>query len=120
MSVQAAVVDTAIRKEAGQVAIHVAPPEGVDFQFIYRVALGIYWNPAEALLEDRSDVVESAETSAARIARALREEYRVVLEPSGTMRWKSWRRISTRARSQSMTHRRGAAPETSSSQLRGP
>jgi hypothetical protein len=57
MSVQAVVVDTVIRRQAGQVAIHVAPPEGVDLQFIYRAALSIYWNPAEALLEDRSGVV---------------------------------------------------------------
>ncbi|MEJ2267071.1 MAG: hypothetical protein P8X95_26800 [Anaerolineales bacterium] len=54
---QAVVVDTVIRRQAGQVAIHVAPPEGVDLQFIYRAALSIYWNPAEALLEDRSGVV---------------------------------------------------------------
>lgn len=87
MSARAVVVDTVIRRQAGQVAVHVAPPEGVDLQFIYRAALSIYWNPAEALLEDRSDVVESAETSAARIARALREEYGMALQPSGNMRW---------------------------------
>jgi hypothetical protein len=87
MSVRAVVVDNVICRQAGQVAVHVAPPEGVDLQFIYRAALSIYWNPAEALLEDRSDVVESAETSAARIAQALREEYGMALQPSGNMRW---------------------------------
>ena len=84
------VVDFVIRRQAGQVAVHVAPPEGVDLQFIYRAALSIYWNPVEALLEDRSEAVDSAKASAARIARALREEYGMTLQPSGNVRWEGF------------------------------
>jgi len=81
------VVDAVIRKQAGQVAVHVVPPDGIDLQFIYRAALSIYWNPAEALLEDRGEVGESAKTSGARIARALRDEYGMALQPSDDIRW---------------------------------
>lgn len=90
MSVRAVVVDSVSRRQAGQVAVHVAPPEGADLQFIYRAALSIYWNPAEALLEDRSEAVDSAKASAARIARALREEYGMALQPSDTVQWEGF------------------------------
>ena len=84
------VVDTVIRRLAGQVAVHVATAQGIDLQFIYRAALGIYWDPVEALLEDRSEAVDSAQTSAARIARALREEYGISLQASGNVRWEGF------------------------------
>lgn len=87
---RAIAVETVIRRQAGQVAVHVVPPDGMDLQFIYRAALGIYWSPDEALLEDRSSVVESSEASAARIARALREEYGVVLQPLDNLQWKDF------------------------------
>jgi hypothetical protein len=90
MSTRAAKVDTVIRRQAGQVAVHVAPPDGIDLQFIYRAALSIYWNPFEALLEDRCSAVESSEASAVRIARALREEYGMVLQPSDNVQWKGF------------------------------
>jgi hypothetical protein len=90
MSTRAACVDAVIRRHAGQVAVHVVPPDGIDLQFIYRAALSIYWDPAEALLEDRCIAVESSETSAARIARALREEYGLVLQPSANVQWKDF------------------------------
>ncbi len=90
MSTRAVTVDTVIRRPGGQVAVHVEPPDGIDLQFIYRAALSIYWNPAEELLEDRCSAVESPEASAARMARALREEYGMVLEPSGNVQWKDF------------------------------
>jgi hypothetical protein len=90
MHVQSLVVDSVIRRQAGRVAVRVVQPEGVDLQFIYRAALSIYWNPAEGLLEDRCEAVDSAVASAARIARALREEYGMALNPSGTMRWEGF------------------------------
>jgi hypothetical protein len=90
MSARGVLVYTVIRRQAGQVSVHVTPPDGVDLQFIYRAGLSIYWNPAEALLEDRSGAVESSETSAGRIARALREEYGMPLQPSGTLQWKDF------------------------------
>jgi hypothetical protein len=87
MGVRVLVVEAVSRRSGGQVAVRVAPPESGDLQFIYRAGLSIYWNPAESLLEDRSDVVASAEGSAARIAKALREEYGMALQPSGEMLW---------------------------------
>ncbi len=80
-------VDTVIRGQAGQLAIHVLAPEGIDLQFIYRAGLGIYWNSSLALLEDHSEMVESAVTSASRMARALREEYGIVFKPSSDVQW---------------------------------
>jgi hypothetical protein len=80
-------VDTVIRRQAGQIVIHVLAPEGIDLQFIYRAGLGIYWNSSLALLEDHSETVESAVTSASRMARALREEYGIVFKPSGDVQW---------------------------------
>lgn len=90
MSTRATTVDIVIRRQAGQVAIHVTPPDGIDLQFIYRAALSIYWNPAEALLEDRSSTVDSSESSATRMARALREEYGLVLQPSDNVQWQNF------------------------------
>jgi len=90
MSTRTAKVDTVIRRKGGQVAVHVTPPDEIDLQFIYRAALSIYWNPAEALLEDRCSAVESSEASATRMARALREEYGIVLQPSANVQWKDF------------------------------
>lgn len=83
-------VEVVIRRHQGQVAVYVIPPAGTDLQFIYRAALSIYWNPAEALLEDRCSAVESSEASAARLARALRAEYGVVLQPSANLQWRDF------------------------------
>jgi hypothetical protein len=83
-------VRTVVRTHSGQVAVEVAPPAGIDLQFIYRAALSIYWNPGEALLEDRSRAVESTVESAARMARALREEYALALRPSDSVQWKDF------------------------------
>ena len=49
--------------------------------------LSVYWCPAEALLEDRGSTMESPDSSSGRIARALREEYGMVLQPLGNMQW---------------------------------
>lgn len=37
---EAVTVDTVIRRQAGQLAIHVLAPEGIDLQFIYRAGCG--------------------------------------------------------------------------------
>lgn len=80
-------VDTVIRRTPGQVAVRVVPPAGLDLQYIYRAAMCIYWEPAQSLLEDRSDVVAGPHTSAARIARALLEEYGIALQPTINIQW---------------------------------
>lgn len=90
MSTRSATVHAVIRRSGGQVAVHVEPPDRIDLQFIYRAALSIYWNPAEKLLEDLSSAVDSPQTSGARIARALREEYGMVLQPSDNVQWKNF------------------------------
>lgn len=83
-------IDRVLRKEGGQVAVHVLPSEDVDLQFVYRAGLSIYWNPAERLIEDRAGVVESSMTSAARIARAIREELGATLQASTEVRWEGF------------------------------
>lgn len=90
MSRRAVEVDVVIRRQAGHVAVRVTAPDGIDLQFIYRAGLSIYWNPAEALLEDRCSAIESSEASAARMARALREENGMVLQPSDDEQWKDF------------------------------
>jgi hypothetical protein len=87
MNSQTMVAEGVMRKPAGQVAVRVAPPAGVDLQSIYRAGLNISWNPAKMLIEDRAAVVEGPHTSAARIARALRGELGIVLRPSGNIHW---------------------------------
>lgn len=87
MNLRTAFVDGVLLRDGGQVAVHVIPPEDVDLQFIYRAGLSIYWNPNEGLLEDRTDTVESAIASAARIARAMREEYGLALQASAKVHW---------------------------------
>jgi hypothetical protein len=87
MPEQILIVDAVICGQLGQVAVHVLVPAGIDLQFIYRAALGVYWNAAEALLEARSNAVESTASAAARMAHALREEYGMVLQPSDDVRW---------------------------------
>jgi hypothetical protein len=84
---RAMVVDTVIRRHAGQVAVHIIPPSGIDLQFIYRAALSIHWDPAEAILEDRCRAVESSAASAARVSRALRDEYGMVLRLLANVQW---------------------------------
>ena len=79
-----------IRRPAGQVAVPVVPPGEIDLQFIYRAALGISWNPAEALIVDGSRSVDSPESLAAQIAWALREEYGMALRPSAPVQWQDF------------------------------
>jgi len=90
MRARTVTVNAVIRRPGAQLAVHIKPPDGIDLQFIYRAALGIYWNPAEELLEDRSSAVESSVASATRLARALREEYGMVLQPSHNVQWKDF------------------------------
>ena len=87
MNAEALRVSAVIRRSTGRIAVRVEPPRDIDLQFIYRAGLSVYWCPAEALLEDRGSTVESPESSSGRIARALREEYGLALQPSGDVHW---------------------------------
>lgn len=80
-------VEQVTKLEAGRLALRVVPPEGMDLQFTYRAALSIYWNPDKMQLEDRSESEVSFTSSASRIARALREEYRLHLIPAADLLW---------------------------------
>lgn len=87
MNSQTMIVETVTRRPTGQLVVRVVPPAGVDLQFIYCAASSISWNPDELLLEDCASKVENADSSAARISRALHEEYRITLRPSGNIQW---------------------------------
>ncbi len=80
-------VSAVIKRSTGRIAVRVEPRKGIDLQFIYRAGLSVYWCSAEALLEDRGSTVESSESSSGRIARALREEYGMALQPLGDVQW---------------------------------
>lgn len=92
---QKAIVDVVLLKDSTRVAVHVMASGGVDLQCIYRAALWIYWNPEAGLLEDRHHSAPSAVNSATRIARAMREEYGLALQPSAELRWEGFDDRST-------------------------
>ena len=87
MDAEALRISAVIKRSTGRIAVRVEPPREIDLQFIYRAGLSVYWCPAEALLEDRGSTMESPDSSSGRIARALREEYGMVLKPLGNMQW---------------------------------
>jgi hypothetical protein len=73
--------------DKGRVAVRVAPPQGLDLQYIYRAALSVYWDPNSGQLEDRYEREESQAASVERISRALRAEYGLMLQPATGIRW---------------------------------
>ena len=80
-------VEAVSRQDPGRVFLQVVVPEALDLQHIYRAALSIYWEPAAQELQDRYLDERSSLASAERMARALREEYGIVLKPSPGMLW---------------------------------